>query len=721
MNGEHGTKMMINKTCITGLIAILFLLLAAGISFSKDANGDDKVKIGVLAKRGAEQCLQKWTPTAEYLSARIPDKTFVIIPLGYEQIYSSVERGEVDFILSNSSFYVELEHRYGANRIATLKNLILAKVKHTPDELAKKVAIALLEMPPDSHAAIAAKCAGWTIPMNYQSVHECLKYLKVGPYKDLGKITLTDIVKNYWYWFLSVAIIFVIMTGFIIEILNLNRRMSASSIRLAEEVSIRERAEKNLVKAKKTAESATEAKSAFLANISHEIRTPMNGVIAATDLALGEDLSPRVKRYLEIIQSSASSLLELINDILDFSKVEAGRLELESRPFMLDTALDKVMDMFIKKSSEKNIELLVDMDMEMPRAFTGDSLRLQQIIKNLIDNAIKFTKKGGIILVGAKALEKTSDQATLAFFVKDTGVGIAPEYLSQLFKPFSQADVSFTRKYAGTGLGLSICKKLVEMMDGRIWVESELGKGSTFHFTATFKRRAKERKPRLIPPPNIQDLKVLVVDDCPDSRTIMQKILESFGFRPESVSSGKEGLSILKNNLTGKEPFELVIIDWRMPKMDGIEASRIIRDDLKLTIPIILMTAFGREAEKLEAQKAGINMFLTKPIFQSTLFNAIINIFGKESKEARPGKEITTKASISRKHLKGVGVQQLADALELADPEEINIHFKAVKEHLDFSTFQKLENQINNYDYDRALKTLKGVEGLRAGDNHEKS
>ena len=709
MNGEHATKMMINKTCLTGLIAILFLLLAAGISFSKDANGDDKVKIGVLAKRGAEQCLQKWTPTAEYLSARIPDKTFVIIPLGYEQIYSSVERGEVDFILSNSSFYVELEHRYGANRIATLKNLILAKVKHTPDELAKKVAIALLEMPPDSHAAIAAKCAGWTIPMNYQSVHECLKYLKVGPYKDLGKITLTDIVKNYWYWFLSAAIIFVIMTGFIIEILNLNRRMSASSIRLAEEVSIRERAEKNLVKAKKAAESATEAKSAFLANISHEIRTPMNGVIAATDLALGEDLSPRVKRYLEIIQSSAYSLLELINDILDFSKVEAGRLELESRPFMLDAALDKVMDMFIKKSSEKNIELLVDMDLEMPRAFTGDSLRLQQIIKNLIDNAIKFTKKGGNILVGVRALEKTSHQATLAFFVKDTGVGIAPEYLSQLFKPFSQADVSFTRKYAGTGLGLSICKKLVEMMDGRIWVESELGKGSTFHFTATFKRRAKERKPRLIPPPDIQDLKVLVVDDCPDSRTIMQKILESFGFRPESVSSGKEGLSILKNNLTGKEPFELVIIDWRMPKMDGIEASRIIRDDLKLTIPIILMTAFGREAEKLEAQKAGINMFLTKPIFQSTLFNAIINIFGKESKEARPGKEITTKASISRKRLKGVRVQQLADALELADPEEINIHFKAVKEHLDFSTFQKLENQINNYDYDRALKTLKGI------------
>ena len=784
--------MMIKKTCITGLIAILFLLLAVSISFAngaKDADGDDKVKIGVLAKRGTERCLQKWSPTAEYLTAKIPGKTFKIVPLDHEQIYPSVEKGEVNFILANSSFYVELECRYGVNRIATLKNRSIdgnfytkywavifwkadrsdisrlndlrgkafvataegslggwrmawrelkekgidpyrdfkdlkfcgiqdevvyavrdgradagtvrtdtlermqaegkinvkdfyvipyhgdksenlpflhstraypewpmAKLKHTSDALAKKVAIALLEIPADSPEAIAAECGGWTIPLSYQPVHDCLKYLQVGPYKDLGKITLADVVKNYWYWFLSAAIIFLVMTGFIIEILNLNRGLSASRIRLEEEVTIRERAEKDLVKATKAAQSATEAKSAFLANMSHEIRTPMNGVIAATDLALSEDLSPKVKHYLEIIQSSAYSLLELINDILDFSKVEAGRIELESRPFMLDVALDRVTDMFIKKSAEKNIELLVDIDLETPRAFTGDSLRFQQIIKNLVDNAIKFTQKGGIILVGAKALEKTSDQATLAFFVKDTGIGIAPEYVSKLFKPFSQADVSTTRKYAGTGLGLSICKQLVDLMHGHIWVESELGKGSTFHFTATFKRRAKERKRGLIPPLDMQDLKILVVDDCPDSRIILQRILESFGFKPREASSGKEGLSILKEHLAGKEPFDLMIIDWRMPEMDGIEASKIIREDLKLNIPIILLTAFGREAEKLEAKKAGINAFLTKPIFQSTLFNAIMDAFGKESRETRPGKEITTKASIYKKRLKGVRI-----------------------------------------------------------------
>ncbi|MBU4463374.1 MAG: response regulator [Proteobacteria bacterium] len=783
MRIKHFSKLSVSIACLP--VVLFFTLTAACIALAND----DQVKVGVLAKRGCERCLEKWSPTAKYLTARIPGKTFVIIPLDHEQIYSSVEKGEVDFILANSSFYVELEHLYGANRIATLKNRVLGKactmyegvifckadrsdirqlndlegktfmavdetsfggwrmawrelkekgidpyrhfkelrfggthdavvyavrddkvdagtvradtfirmhaegkidiqdfyvpyeygekiegcplfprstrsyptwpfaeLKHTPDELAEKVAIALIEMPSDSPAAIAAICGGWTIPKNYQSVHECLKYLKVGPYKDLGKITLTDVFKNYWYWFLFAAIIFVVMSGFIIEILRLNRGLSASRIRLEEEVSIRERAEIDLIKATKAAQSATEAKSVFLANMSHEIRTPMNGVISAADLALSEDLSPKVKHYLEIIQSSAYSLLELINDILDFSKVEAGRIELESRPFMLDVVLDRVTDMFIKKSSEKNIELLVDIDLETPRAFTGDSLRLQQIIKNLVDNAIKFTKKGGIILVGAKVLEKTSDQATLAFFVKDTGVGIAPEYVRKLFKPFSQADVSTTRKYAGTGLGLSICKQLVELMHGDIWVESELGRGSTFHFTATFKHRAKERKRRLIPPPDIQDLKILVVDDCPDSRTILQKILESFGFKPREASSGKEGLSILKDHLAGKEPFDLVIIDWRMPEMDGIEASRIIRENLKLSIPIILLTAFGKEAEKLEAKKVGINAFLTKPIFQSTLFNAIMDAFGKEVLGKQPGKEITTKASIYKKRLKGVRI-----------------------------------------------------------------
>ncbi|MEA3427676.1 MAG: response regulator [Thermodesulfobacteriota bacterium] len=535
----------------------------------------------------------------------------------------------------------------------------MAKVKHVSDALAKKVAIALLEMPADSDAAKAAQCAGWTIPLNYQSVRECLIELKVGPYKDLGKITLADVVKNYWYWFLLAAIIFVVMSGFIIEILKLNRGLSSSHIRLEEEVSVRERTEKDLVKAKKAAEAATEAKSAFLANMSHEIRTPMNGIIAATDLALSEDLSPKVKHYLEIIQSSGCSLLEVINDILDFSKIEADKLDLEIRPFVLDNVLDKVSDMFLDKVSEKSIELLVDIDLDTPKNLIGDSLRLEQIIKNLVDNSIKFSRKGGIILVGIKTDVKTPDYVTLSFFVKDTGIGIAPEYIPTLFTRFSQVDMSTKRKYAGTGLGLSICERLVEMMKGRIWVESELGKGSTFFFTARFKRLAKEQPRKLVPPPDIRGIKTLVVDDCPDSRSIIQKMLESFGFPVKAVSSGKEAVHVLKDNQTKKEPFKLVIIDWMTPEMDGIEISKRIRKDLKLTVPIVMMTAFGRETEneKMMAKQEGVNAFLYKPIAQSTLFNAIMDVFGKEvyGKE-RTKKHITTKASIYKKRLKGIRI-----------------------------------------------------------------
>ncbi|MBW2570152.1 MAG: response regulator, partial [Deltaproteobacteria bacterium] len=295
-------------------------------------------------------------------------------------------------------------------------------------------------------------------------------------------------------------------------------------------------------------------------NMSHEIRTPMNGVIAAAELALSEKMCPRAERYLEIIQSSAYSLLGIINDILDFSKIEADKLDIETHPFLLDGVIDRITDVFVTEAAGKRIELLVDIDLAAPNALIGDSLRLQQILKNLVSNAVKFTDVGGIILVRVTESEKSADQTTLTFSVKDTGIGIAPKYLSRLFKPFSQVDTSSTREYEGTGLGQ-----------------------------------------KLVPPPDIQHLNVLVVDDCADSRLIMQKMLESFGLRVKSVSSGEESIEALKENETRKEPFELVVIDWLMPGLGGIETSKRIRKDLKLTIPIILMTAFGKETEILDA------------------------------------------------------------------------------------------------------------------------
>ncbi len=410
-------------------------------------------------------------------------------------------------------------------------------------------------------------------------------------------------------------------------------------------------------KAKRAAEAANRAKSEFLANMSHEIRTPMNGVIAAADLMLSEKMPPKAEHYLKIIQSSAYSLLGIINDILDFSKIEADMLDIETHPFLLDDVIDRVTDMFMSEAAKKRIELLVDIDLEAPNALIGDPTRLQQIIKNLIDNSIKFTKRGGIILVGVKESERSADRTTLTFFVKDTGIGIAPEYLPRLFKPFSQIDTSSTREYGGTGLGLSICKRLVEMMGGRIWVESELGKGSTFSFTLRFGWQPAVQKRKFVPPPDIQHLNVLVVDDCADSRLIIQKMLESFGLRVKSVSSGEESLKALKESETREEPFELVVIDWMMPGLGGIETSKRIRRDLNLTIPIILMTAFGKEAEMLDAEKAGINAFLTKPIHQSILFNVIMDTFGKKAlKIEEEEKRITTKATIYKNFLRGMRI-----------------------------------------------------------------
>ncbi len=421
-------------------------------------------------------------------------------------------------------------------------------------------------------------------------------------------------------------------------------------------------ANEELLKTKEAAEAATRAKSEFLANMSHEIRTPMNGVIAATELALNEDMSPKIEHYMKIIHSSAYSLLGIINDILDFSKIEAGKLELETGLFRLDEALESVTNVFINKAAEKRIELLVDIDLDTPCALVGDSLRLQQIVKNLIDNAIKFTPRGGVIVVSVKPVLQTPQETVLAFAVKDTGVGIAPKHMRILFKPFTQADASTTRKYGGTGLGLTICKQLVEMMNGDINVESELGKGSTFTFTARLGRQPGDQEQKFTAPLDIRGMRALVVDDSKDNRVIIQKMLESFGLRVETAFSGQGALERLKSHTMTEKPLKLIVMDSLMPGLDGIETALMIRRDLRLEIPIILMTAFGRETERRDAEKVGVTGFLIKPINQSALYNAILDAFGKETKE-RTGRKMTTKATIYKQRLKGARILVAEDNL----------------------------------------------------------